>query len=202
MATDADIFKVLTAEMIKSWDPENIEYKLEVNLGMRFDKTPRKIDIVVFHKKTGKTIGIECKLQRTNGTAYEKLPYALDDCLASPIKTLIVFAGGQIRIDMRAKLIASGIGIELGYKINQYKKIYQVLDPQNILLQRVFIELGLNWLDYATSSTLSNDSYGDAYHDPGGLTKDEKAMICKAREITKEELEAICDADTNPYRGL
>lgn len=199
MATDADIFKNCTAELIKSWDPENIEYKTEVNLGMRFDKTPRKIDIVIFHKKTGKTLGIECKLQRTGGTAYEKLPYALEDCIASPIKTLIVFAGGRIRSDMRSKLILSGIGIELGYRINKYRRLYEVLDPQNILLQRVFIELGLNWLEYSTNRTLCEDDYGNAYGDPGPLTKDQNSSLCSQLHVTESQLEEICLNNREPY---
>lgn len=201
MATDADIFKNLTAELIKSWDPENIEYKTEVNLGMRFDKTPRKIDIVIFHKKTGKTLGIECKLQRTDGTAYEKLPYALEDCLASPVKTLIVFAGGRIRSDMRSKLILSGIGIELGYRLNKYRRIYQVLDPQNILLQRVFIELGMNWLDYATNRTLKEADYGHAYNDPGPLTADEKKTMMKELHCRAEAFERTSITNHEPLEN-
>lgn len=196
MATDADIFKNKVAELIKSWDPENIEYLTEVNLGMRFDKTPRKIDIVIYHKLTNKTLGIECKLQRTSGTAYEKLPYALDDCLNSPVATLIAFAGGEIRADMRSKLITSGVGIELGYKLNKYRTITSVLDPQNIFRQRVYIELGLNWLPFASSKTLYQEDYGDAYCDSGPLTKTEKSDLINSLKISKDALEELIISNT------
>ena len=57
-------------------------------------------------------MAIEAKLQETSGSAFEKLSYALDDCMAAPIPSIIVFSGRYIRDDMKAKLISSGHGIE------------------------------------------------------------------------------------------
>ncbi len=108
-------------------------------------------------------MAIEAKLQRTSGSAYEKLPYALEDCLASPIPTIIVFAGKEIRADIRSKLITSGIGIEVGYKLDEEGRICKIVDPLKLLQQRVYIALGKNWLPFATSGMLSEKSYGDAY---------------------------------------
>ena len=59
-------------------------------------------------------MAIEAKLQETSGSAFEKLSYALDDCMAAPIPSIIVFSGRYIRDDMKAKLISSGHGIEVG----------------------------------------------------------------------------------------
>ena len=108
-------------------------------------------------------MAIEAKLQRTAGSAYEKLSYALDDCLASPIPTIIVFAGKAIRADMRSKLITSGIGVEVGYELDEDNHICRVIDPLNLLRQRVYIALGMDWFPFAPSGTLSEKSYGDAY---------------------------------------
>ena len=108
-------------------------------------------------------MAIEAKLQRTPGSAYEKLSYALDDCLASPIPTIIVFAGKEIRADMRSKLITSGIGVEVGYLLDDEDHICEIVDPLGLLRQRVYIALGMNWFPFASSGTLSEKSYGDAY---------------------------------------
>ena len=56
-------------------------------------------------------MAIEAKLQETSGSAFEKLSYALDDCMAAPIPSIIVFSGRYILDDMKAKLISSGHGI-------------------------------------------------------------------------------------------
>ena len=38
-----------------------------------------------------RSMAIESKLQETSGSAFEKLSYALDDCMAAPIPSIIVF---------------------------------------------------------------------------------------------------------------
>lgn len=162
MANDGNIFRDKLAELIASWD-ENIETQTERHVGLRFVNTPRKLDVIVHNKATGRVMAIEAKLQRTPGSAYEKLSYALDDCLAAPIPTIIVFAGAEIRADMRSKLITSGIGIEVGYRLDENDHISEVIDPLNLLRQRVYIELGMDWFPFAPVGVLSETSYGDAY---------------------------------------
>ena len=165
MANDGNVFRDKIAELIKSWDPENLEVLTEKHVGLRFVNTPRKLDVIVKSKTTGKIMAIEAKLQRTPGSAYEKLSYALDDCLASPIPTIIVFAGKEIRSDMRSKLITSGIGVEVGYKLEE-NHISEIVDPLNLLRQRVYIALGMDWFPFAPSGVLNERSYGDAYFEP------------------------------------
>lgn len=162
MANDGNIFRDKIAEMIRGWD-DDLEVLTEKHVGLRFVNTPRKLDIIVHNKKTGKTMAIEAKLQRTSGSAYEKLSYALDDCLASPIHTIIVFAGKEIKADMRSKLITSGIGIEVGYKLDDDGHICDVVDPLNLLRQRVYIALDMDWFPFASSGILNEKSYGDSY---------------------------------------
>ncbi|WP_027397943.1 PD-(D/E)XK nuclease superfamily protein [Anaerovibrio lipolyticus] len=162
MANDGNIFRDKIAEMIRSWDSD-LEVLTEKHVGLRFVNTPRKLDVIVQNKRNGKTMAIEAKLQRTPGSAYEKLSYALDDCLASPIPTIIVFAGKAIRADMRSKLITSGIGVEIGYLLDDNNRICDIVDPLNLLRQRVYIALDMDWFPFATSGTLNEASYGDAY---------------------------------------
>ena len=87
-------------------------------------------------------MAIEAKLQETSGSAFEKLSYALDDCLAAPIPSIIVFSGRYIRDDMKAKLISSGYGIEVGYENGG------IVDKYELLKQRIHIELGMNYFPF------------------------------------------------------
>ena len=152
MAGAADDFKNEIVNYINSWG-ENLEAMVEVNVGARFMGTPRRLDIVVRNKDNNKYIGVECKVQFTDGTAYEKLSYALDDCMSAPIPAIIAFAGPKIRDDMKSKLLMSGYGIELTFDEDENKK--RVLkDPNNLFRQRCYIELGLNWFPIATGQKI------------------------------------------------
>ena len=65
----------------------------------------------------------------------------------------MVFAGDYIRDDMKSKLIMSGHGIELEY-VEISEGEYQLKDFKNLLKQRCYIELGLNWFPFATGDHL------------------------------------------------
>lgn len=153
MANLGNSFRNAVEEYIKSWD-EPLEVLHEVNVGLRFVNTPRKLDIVIRNKENNKFMAIECKLQLTSGTAFEKFSYALDDCIASPIPTILVFAGDYIRDDMKSKLIMSGHGIEVQYT-EQDDGSYLLSDFKNLLRQRCYIELGLNWFPFATGDHMA-----------------------------------------------
>ncbi|MBS4022543.1 MAG: hypothetical protein KGZ79_08980 [Dethiobacter sp.] len=145
MANRGNRFRDAVIRLIESWN-EPIEIKKEVPVGYRFVNTPREIDIVLKHKKLNTYLGIEAKIQETEGTAYQKLSYTLEDCLTSPITTLIVFSGKHIKNDMKSKLILSGISIELDFQSDDINNENDsVSDPKNLFYQRVCIELGLDW---------------------------------------------------------
>lgn len=152
MANLGNSFRDAVTEYIRSWG-ESLEVLQEVNVGYRFVNTPRKLDIVIRNTQNNRFMAIECKLQLTSGTAFEKFSYALDDCLASPIPTILVFAGGYIRDDMKSKLIMSGHGIEVEYREKETGE-YELVDYKNMLKQRCYIELGLNWFPFATGDHL------------------------------------------------
>ncbi len=84
MPNMGNLFRDTVTDYINGWN-ENLEVLQEVNVGSRFVGTPRKLDIVIRNKDNNKTMAIECKVQLTSGSAYEKFSYALDDWLASPI---------------------------------------------------------------------------------------------------------------------
>lgn len=152
MANLGNLFRDKVTEYINSWG-EPLEVLQEVNVGYRFVNTPRKLDIVVRNKENNKYMAIECKLQLTQGSAYEKFSYALDDCIASPIPTILVFAGEYIRDDMKSKLIMSGKGIEVGF-VETEPDEYVLEDYKNLMKQRCYMELGLNWFPFATGDKM------------------------------------------------
>lgn len=158
MANKGNSFRDDVTDYIKSWG-EPLEVLQEVNVGYRFVNTPRKLDIVIRNTQNNRCMAIECKLQLTSGTAFEKFSYALDDCITSPIPTILVFAGDYIRDDMKSKLIMSGHGIEIKY-IENLSGEYEIVDFKNMLKQRCYIELGLKWFPFATGDHMEEQRQG------------------------------------------
>lgn len=158
-------FRDAVALYIASWGIQSIGILQEVNIGLRFIGTPRRIDLLVYNTANNKTVGIECKLQQSPGSAYEKLSYALDDCLAAPIPTILCFAGNEIRQDMRSKLVMSGDALELGYNLSEDgTSIAEILDPADLFKQRVLVELQLPWFTVANGRSINYArDYGDAH---------------------------------------
>ena len=142
MSNIGDQFRDAIVEYIEEWNQKEnlgIDIAKEKPVGFRFVSTPRKIDIVLH--RNGKFMGIEAKYQGGSGTAYQKLIYALEDCKSSPIPTIIVFSGKGIKDDIKSKLVMSGLGIEVGFEDGQ------IIEKPPLLLQRICIELGINWLN-------------------------------------------------------
>ena len=72
----------------------------------------RKIDVVLIHPQSRKTLGIECKFQGGGGSAEEKIPATIQDVAAWPIPGLVVFAGDGITPNMKSFLISTGKAVE------------------------------------------------------------------------------------------
>ncbi len=72
----------------------------------------RKIDVILKHPKTAKTLGVECKFQSVGGTAEEKVPATIQDIDAWPIDGLVVFAGEGFTQNMKSFLISTGKAVE------------------------------------------------------------------------------------------
>lgn len=89
-----------------------LEAKEQVRVARRIWGAVRKIDVVVTHPQTRKTLGIECKYQAVPGTAEEKIPSVIKDIGAWPIPGLVVFAGEGFTENMKMFLISTGKAVE------------------------------------------------------------------------------------------
>lgn len=125
--------------IILDWNIDGLKVYSEAYVGSRFIGSKRKLDIVIEYDNN--VLGIEAKTQQTGGTAYQKLPYTLEDINRIPIPTIIVFSGDEIKQDVKALLIYSGVGIELEWNADDGFGF-----GVDIFKQRVLIELKLDWL--------------------------------------------------------
>lgn len=73
-----------------------------------------------------RTLGIECKFQKSSGSADEKVYATLQDIDAWPIRGIICFDGPGFREHIRAALLASGKGVELE-DLETWLRLYFVL---------------------------------------------------------------------------
>jgi hypothetical protein len=90
-----------------------LEVRLQVRVARRIWGAVRKIDVVLTHPETRKTLGVECKYQSVGGTAEEKIPATVQDIAAWPIPGLIVFSGDGFSQNMKYFLISTGKAVEV-----------------------------------------------------------------------------------------
>jgi hypothetical protein len=91
-----------------------LEAREQVEVARRIWGAVRRIDVVLIHPQTRKTLGVECKFQGVPGTAEEKIPATIKDIEAWPIPGLVVFAGEGFTANMRSFLISTGKAVEFG----------------------------------------------------------------------------------------
>jgi len=89
-----------------------LEATEQVRVARRIWGAIRRIDVVLTHPQTRKTLGIECKYQAVPGTAEEKIPSVIHDIAAWPIPGLVVFGGEGFTENMKQFLISTGKGVE------------------------------------------------------------------------------------------
>src|SRR6266702_4067805 len=90
----------------------SLETHEQVRVARRIWGAIRRIDVVITHPQTRKTLGIECKYQAVLGTAEEKIPSVIKDITAWPIPGLVVFAGAGFTENMKMYLISTGKAVE------------------------------------------------------------------------------------------
>jgi hypothetical protein len=90
-----------------------LQVRHEYQVGRRIWGAIRRIDVVITHPETRKTLGVECKYQSVTGSAEEKIPSTVQDIAAWPIPGIVVFSGAGFSENMRSFLIASGKAVEL-----------------------------------------------------------------------------------------
>jgi PD-(D/E)XK nuclease superfamily domain len=89
-----------------------LQVRTQVRVARRIWGAVRRIDVVLTHAETRRTLGLECKFQGVLGTAEEKIPATIQDIAAWPIRGLVVFSGDGFTPNMRSFLIASGTAVE------------------------------------------------------------------------------------------
>ena len=90
-----------------------LEVQAEVAVGRRLWGARRRIDVVLRHKKTRKSLGIECKYQRTQGTAEQKISATIEDIRTWPIRGIVIFSGEGFSPHMTAYLLSTGMAVQL-----------------------------------------------------------------------------------------
>jgi hypothetical protein len=81
----------------------------EVNIGKSIIGKNRRLDLLLVSESSQEAFAIECKYQDSAGTADEKIPYALDNMRALPMKGCIAYAGTGFSVGVLHMLQASEI---------------------------------------------------------------------------------------------
>jgi hypothetical protein len=89
-----------------------LQAKEEVPVGRRLWGSKRRIDVVLTHRESRQSLGIECKVQSSRGSAEEKIPATILDIAAWPIPGIIVFSGDGFSQEFRSYLHASGKAVD------------------------------------------------------------------------------------------
>ena len=104
----------------------HLTIRRQVKVGRRVYGPVRHIDLVVTDPTTRKSLGIECKLQVTHGTAEEKIPSTFEDISAWPIPGLVCFAGPGFSAHIVSYMYASGKAVEID-DLEDWLRLYFVL---------------------------------------------------------------------------
>jgi hypothetical protein len=76
-----------------TYGSRGIDVYEEISLGTSTLGKTRRIDLLLLHAPSGRSLALECKFQDSAGTADEKIPYALEELRALRIPGAIVYAG-------------------------------------------------------------------------------------------------------------
>jgi hypothetical protein len=121
---NGDQLRDAVAELGKSL---GLKARKEVSVARRIWGAKRRIDVVLTHTETRKTLGIECKFQAQQGTAEEKVPTTIQDINAWPIPGLVVFAGDGFTANMKFYFISTGKAVEFS-DLEPWLRLYFGLD--------------------------------------------------------------------------
>jgi len=94
VAMTGNQYRDLVASYIDEvYGPHGLVVYTEVSLGKTIIGKDRQIDVFVVRPSDQRAIAIECKYQDSQGTADEKIPYALADLEALWLPGCLVYAG-------------------------------------------------------------------------------------------------------------
>lgn len=113
----------LVKEVVALAQSLGLQVRTQVRVARRIWGAVRRIDVVLTHSETRRTLGLECKFQSVQGTAEEKIPSTIQDIAAWPIPGLVVFDGEGFTPNMRSFLIASGKAVEFN-ELREWLTLY------------------------------------------------------------------------------
>ena len=87
----------LVQEVVVLAQSLGLQANTQFRMGRRIWGAERRIDVILTNPLDNKRLGIECKFQRVQGSAEEKIPSTIQDIDAWPIKGIVVFAGDGLR---------------------------------------------------------------------------------------------------------
>lgn len=91
--TGTQYANLIAAYLAKNYGPRGLVVYREVSLGKSIIGKNRRVDVFGVHPETQRAIALECKCQSVQGTADEKIPYALRDLEAMHVPAFVVYAG-------------------------------------------------------------------------------------------------------------
>src|SRR5205085_4727231 len=75
-----------------------LDYRRKLTVGKTIYGKDREVDVLVRDARNGNRLAVEAKYQRVNGTADEKLPYAMLNLATLPLPGVIVYGGGGFHL--------------------------------------------------------------------------------------------------------
>lgn len=105
--------KELELEVQALGEKLGLEVHSQFRVARRIWGAERQIDVILAHKETRKTLGIECKYQSTGGSAEDKIMATIKDIETWPIPGLVVFSGPGFSDNWRSFLASTGKAVEL-----------------------------------------------------------------------------------------
>ena len=91
--TGAGYANLVAAYLSQRFAERGLKVYREVKIGKTIIAKNRCIDIFCVSESTNDAFAIECKFQDSEGTVDEKIPYALDDLQALPMRACIAYGG-------------------------------------------------------------------------------------------------------------
>ena len=92
-ATAIESGKALEQAVADLGERLGLTIRTQVKVGRRLWGAVRNIDVVMTRTDGDRTLGVECKAQKSGGSAEEKIVATIHDITAWPIPGLVVFGG-------------------------------------------------------------------------------------------------------------
>ena len=99
--------QLIASYIVDNFAERGIEVYREVAVGKSIIGKNRRVDLLLLDQARGAAFAVECKYQDSQGTADEKIPYALDDLASLQMAGCLVYAGGGFSTGVQHMLQSS-----------------------------------------------------------------------------------------------